>query len=340
MDFLFRKGKSGTDVVESLQTALGEDTKDSKDDISKRQDKLKGYMSEMKVTLYGDPEHEPKPSAIEALVSDLLGGDILLKMLENLSAFEFEGKKDIAAVFSYLLRRGDQYKIVEFIQSNPSILEMLVKGYDDSEFALSTGQVLRECIRHEDLCKNLLNSPSFYTFFEYCQKNNFEVASDAFSTFKSLLTKHKTLAADFLLENYDQVFKSYNELIEAENYVTKRQSLKLLGEILLDRKNFNIMIKYINDPENLKMLMILLRKPKKMIQFEAFHVFKVFVANPDKSKPVQDILIRNKTKLIEFLSDFQKDKDDDEQFVEEKNILLNSLESLPDPEEPAPPAAE
>jgi calcium binding protein 39 len=68
------------------------------------------------------------------------------------------------------------------------------------------------------------------------------------------------------------------------------------------------MIRYINDAENLKIMMILLRGKSKTIQFEAFHVFKVFVANPEKSKPVLDILMRNRNKLIEFLQGFQKDR--------------------------------
>jgi calcium binding protein 39 len=42
-----------------------------------------------------------------------------------------------------------------------------------------------------------------------------------------------------------QVFAKYNSLLMSENYVTRRQSLKLLGEILLDRSNFEIMMKYI-----------------------------------------------------------------------------------------------
>lgn len=42
-----------------------------------------------------------------------------------------------------------------------------------------------------------------------------------------------------------QVFSKYNSLLMSENYVTRRQSLKLLGEILLDRSNFDIMMKYI-----------------------------------------------------------------------------------------------
>jgi hypothetical protein len=57
--------------------------------------------------------------------------------------------------------------------------------------------------------------------------------------------------------------------------VTKRQSLKLLGEILLDRANYNIMTRYIASEANLKMMMNMLRDRSRNIQFEAFHVFKV-----------------------------------------------------------------
>ena len=57
--------------------------------------------------------------------------------------------------------------------------------------------------------------------------------------------------------------------------MTKRQSLKLLGEILLDRANFKVMTRYIENEANLKTMMNLLRDKSKNIQFEAFHVFKV-----------------------------------------------------------------
>ena len=72
-----------------------------------------------------------------------------------------------------------------------------------------------------------------------------------------------------------QFFSSFTTLILSNNYVTKRQSLKLLGEILLDRANFNVMTRYIANEANLKMMMNLLRDKSKNIQFEAFHVFKV-----------------------------------------------------------------
>lgn len=67
----------------------------------------------------------------------------------------------------------------------------------------------------------------------------------------------------------------YNTLILSQNYVTKRQSLKLLGEILLDRANYAIMTRFIADEANLKCMMNFLRDKSRNIQFEAFHVFKV-----------------------------------------------------------------
>jgi len=193
--------------------------------------------------------------------------------------------------------------------------------------SLHCGSMLRECIRQEPLARMILNSPSLYTFFQYIESSNFDVASDAFVTFKELLTKHKALSADFLERNYDRVFERYTELLRSQNYVTRRQSLKLLGELLLDRTNFNIMTRYISDVENLKLMMVLLRDKSKNIQFEAFHVFKVFVANPNKPKPVLDILVKNKEKLISFLSNFLEEKDDD-QFKEEKAFLLKQIEQM------------
>lgn len=112
--------------------------------------------------------------------------------------------------------------------------------------------------------------------------------------------------------------------------------------------------------------MNLLRDKSLNIQFEAFHVFKVktlqfeqtacaagkfplsallevklsalcclclqvFVANPNKTQPIIDILLKNQTKLIDFLSNFQKDRTDDEQFNDEKTYLIKQIRDLKKP---------
>ena len=57
--------------------------------------------------------------------------------------------------------------------------------------------------------------------------------------------------------------------------MTKRQSIKLLGEILLDRANYAVMTEYVDRGKHLKICMNLLRHDRKMVQYESFHVFKV-----------------------------------------------------------------
>lgn len=101
----------------------------------------------------------------------------------------------------------------------------------------------------------------------------------------------------------------------------------MLGELLLDRNNFNVMIRFISSKHNLKTIMNLLRDRSPNIQFEAFHVFKVFVANPKKPKDVELILFKNKPKLIAFLESFQNEKEDS-QFTDEKNLLIETLSRL------------
>jgi hypothetical protein len=96
----------------------------------------------------------------------------------------------------------------------------------------------------------------------------------------------------------------YQTLILSQNYVTKRQSLKLLGEILLDRANYAIMTRFIADEANLKTMMNFLRDKSRNIQFEAFHVFKVsFDSSRTMSDPLRcslPILTNRPRSLVSF----------------------------------------
>jgi hypothetical protein len=60
-------------------------------------------------------------------------------------------------------------------------------GYEHQEIALTCGSMLRECVKFEALAKILLHSEHFYDFFKYVEVSTFDIASDAFATFKVLL---------------------------------------------------------------------------------------------------------------------------------------------------------
>jgi hypothetical protein len=66
--------------------------------------------------------------------------------------------------------------------------------------------------------------------------SNFDLASDALTTLSEIFTGNTVIAAEFLERDYDTVFTKFNGMLQSTSYVTKRMSLKLLGEILLNRK--------------------------------------------------------------------------------------------------------
>ena len=261
--------------------------------------------------------------------------DLLYHLVAQIHRLEFESRKDVVQVFNNLLRRqiGSRSPTVEYLVAKPEILFATFAGYENEDIALNTGMILKEMLRYEPLCKILLHSEQcvswanihavrslltirrdaplarFYQFPHYIENTTFGVSCDAYTNLKDTLTRHKPMVAEYLDKNYDRFFSSFKTLISSSNYVTKRQSLKLLGEILLDRANFNVMTRYIADEANLKVMMNMLRDKSKNIQFEAFHVFKVFVANPKKPPQIETILKRNKEKLLAFLKSFHNDKE-------------------------------
>jgi calcium binding protein 39 len=328
--FLFgRSSKSPQELVRGLKELLTQLEKGEKK-YEKISEDVTKCISGIKNILYGTNDQEPQTELIAQLAQEIYNANLISIMIDNINRVDFEGKKDIASIFNNLLRRqiGNRSPTVDHIASKPAILFRLISGYENQDIALNCGIMLRECCRYEELTKLIINSERFYDFFKYVEFSTFDIASDAFLTFRDLLNKHKSLVANFLETNYDKFFENYQKLLISENYVTRRQSLKLLGELLLDRYNFTVMTRYISNPDNLKLMMNMLREKSRNIQFEAFHVFKVFVANPNKPKPITDILLRNKEKLIEFLSNFHSDRNEDEQFNDEKAYLIKQIKEL------------
>ncbi|CAF3773803.1 unnamed protein product, partial [Rotaria sordida] len=284
----------------------------------------------LKDGLFGprDGSSEPAISDVSQLCSGIYSQELITTMINNLSRVTFEDRKEIVAIFNNLLRRqvGAKYPAVDHIIQRPGILFKLIEGYENADIALNCGMMLRECIRVQELAEIILRSPDFYKFFDYVQKSTFDIASDAFATFKDLLTKHKSLCADFLERNYDQFFNKYRDLLNSENYVTRRQSLKILSTIILENTNLSILKKFSCDIDKFTLIYglfpseafalntksgiitnLMTLSAFDIYKREVFDLFKIFVANPTKPKAISDILLRNRERLIDFLTTFHTD---------------------------------
>lgn len=315
-------------------------------------------------------EVESSPEQVHQLIHAIIQEDLLFDLSCTIRLLPFEARKDAQILFSHVLRfkpansqPGDPSAVSYLVLQRPEILVELCRGYDHATSAMPCGQILRQALQYDTIAAVILYDESqpgaravqlkgvdvgkkqtgkgvFWNFFNWINKGSFEVSADAFTTFRDILIKHKSLVSQYLATNYDLFFaQHYNPiLLNSQSYVTKRQSIKLLGELLLDRSNYSVMTQYVASGENLKLTMNLLKDDRKMVQYEAFHVFKVFVANPNKSEEVKRILIKNRGRLLKFLPNFLDGRTDDDQFLDEKSFLVRQIELLP-PETSLMPSA-
>lgn len=368
MAFFFNRTRprSPSDVAKMIRDLLGK-LFEASSSSPKVEEDLAKQLAHTKLIVQGTQEVDSSPDQVNSLIQAIIQEDLLFELARSIRLLPFESRKDTQTIFSHILRfrplpasDGDPPVITYIAHHRPEVVVELCRGYGYSQSAMPCGTILREAlkfdvvaaiilcdesregepaIRLRDLLLNTQQSGNgiFWEFFEWIDRGSFEVSADAFTTFREILTRHKGLVAGYLATNFDLFFSRYNNaLVQSDSYVTKRQSIKLLGEILLDRAHYNVMTAYVDSGEHLKLCMKLLKDDRKMVQYEGFHVFKVFVANPNKSVAVQRILINNRERLLKFLPKFLEDRTDDDQFTDEKSFLVRQIELLPkEPMEPA-----
>jgi len=142
----------------------------------------------------------------------LLQSGLLLLLINNFKLVPFESRKNTALIFNCLMKDYGLFPAYIAEPNNVQVINQLVDGYTDSDIALSCGSMIRECIKYDQLALYILNSELFMRFFdEFVSLPNFDVASDAFSTLKYLLTSphNPEISSDFIEHNYDAVFSKY-----------------------------------------------------------------------------------------------------------------------------------
>lgn len=190
MPFPFGKSqKNPAEIVKSLKDHVAYmeklDAGDSKK-CEKVAEEVSKNLASLKEVLCGTGDKEPQTEAVAQLAQELYNTNLLISLIANLQKIDFEGKKDVVHLFSNIVRRqiGTRTPTVEYISTHPQILFMLLKGYEAPEVALNCGMMLRECLRHEPLARIVLFSEDFFCFFHYVELSTFDIASDAFASFK------------------------------------------------------------------------------------------------------------------------------------------------------------
>lgn len=327
MSFLFRaKAKTPHELVVLVKEAsLGLRPSSGKAPERAAKDAFK-YLALTK-NIYS--ECGPDAELIATLAQEAYSAGLLEILCDSLPYYDFESRKAAAVIFTCLLKRkiGNRSPTVDYICTHQGILTTLLKGYETKDIAMNCGLMLRECIKFEQLAQILIDTGEFYRLFEYIELPTFDIASDAFATFETLLTRHKMLTATLFIESYERVMPEFNKLLCSENYVTRRQSLKLMVELLSDKLNDSMTRMYLMSADNLKIVMNLMKDSSQSISCEALKVFRAFLGHPARPKTVNDILLKNQERLLSFMDNFYPDADE-EDLVEDKAFCKELIGDL------------
>jgi calcium binding protein 39 len=265
------------------------------------------------------------------VVKELVRADVLRRIPACLETVEFDARKDAMRVFDEVLRLSvafDIEEVVEYISGQPDIMLNLA-GAAKSEIFFHAAHMLRSCIRSPALVAHAFETGVVLRVIDLVLHQDFDVSAEAFSVLRGLLLAHKEVSAPYLMEHFGKFFEGFHTLLQVECYVVQRQALRLLGEMLLDGNFTDIMLDYVQDSFFLQIHMKLLRNDSKAIRKAAFHVFKIFVANPEKRLPVSRILIRNRDRLIDCLNrKFPLHEDADDYLVQDLCVVAENLRAL------------
>ncbi|KAF9688244.1 hypothetical protein SADUNF_Sadunf02G0177000 [Salix dunnii] len=301
---------------------LDQNTETRERKLEEKMSELSNVILEIRIVLFGNGKAEPSPDACAHLAQDFFKHDTFRLLILSLPKLDLGARQNATHVIANLQRQRVSGRLIasEYLEKNLDLMDILLPGYKDGEIAITHGAILRECIRHQIVARYVLETEHLKKFFTCIQIPNFDIASDAQATFK-VRWHRKREAADCSEQTVFQTldlavavfFQEYNsQLLESPSYITRRHAVKLLGDMLLDRSNSAVMVRY---------------DSKKTIQLESFHVFKLFVANQNKPPEIISVLVKNRSKLLGFLGDFSIVKGD-EQFEADKAQVIKEIATL------------
>lgn len=169
--------------------------------------------------------------------------DLLFCLIASMDKINFETRKEVVAIAIGLLKRqtGSRFSTVDFLTSHFYIVEHLYSGYKQEQIALNCGMILREAFKFNVLTEMLFTCAWVWNIFEYAKLPEFHVSSDAFATLREVLVRNKSLSNAFIQAKYDKFLLHLNELMHSEDYVLKRQTLKLIGELVSDKQCYELL---------------------------------------------------------------------------------------------------
>eukprot|EP00930_Biecheleria_cincta_P045038 TRINITY_DN3103_c0_g1_i1.p1 TRINITY_DN3103_c0_g1~~TRINITY_DN3103_c0_g1_i1.p1 ORF type:complete len:364 (-),score=82.73 TRINITY_DN3103_c0_g1_i1:142-1233(-) len=281
------------DICAGLWSSMEELTSAGPNDLASASDRVQDCLQAMLSLL------EQQGSTLAA---HLLCQDVPARLVSQLNVLDFESRKSVVRTVNAIVKLLPHDTLLEYMEERSDYIKMLLDGSGNREVFIHCSSVLRASMRSDELVGKLLGRGAADRFTELAGSSDFDISSEAFASLRDLLLLHPKAAEPYLQANFDSFFGAYHSLLQdGESYPTRRRALKLLSEILMCRPLMAVMIKYVSNSEFLQLHMIIMRDRSVAMCVDVFHIFKIFAANPQKPRRVQQILAKNKDKIVKLL---------------------------------------
>jgi len=274
----------------------------------------------------------PGREAARDMILDWLDGDVPARLVTCLGALDFEARKSGARLFDSMLRGAAELGIADrvagYLRGQTLIVKALVEGCGRPEISWHCGEMLRSCARDPALVEVLLEERLPFVLLDLAEHSCFEISSESLALLKDLAMSQPAVSAPWVTAHFEDFVAVLHRLLEAQEYTTQRQVLNLCGSMLLSPEYAEVMVRYVQRDEYMQIYMRLLRDRSKAIQIGAFHVFKIFVANPSKPRGVREILARNAGRLLRVLEALPRKMPDDDALACDAEAIAGMLRDM------------
>ena len=216
--------------------------------------------------------------------------DIVKLILINMDLFSSENRKYIIEIFGDLMKtNSDSNPLAVALEPDvETTIDKILTKFDITGMSIHYSNALKIMTNQKPLIKKFLKIDMFRNLSKFIVNEVFDISSEALSLFEEILFSEnkdvQRINHIFLNEHKVEMMELFMGLFEQDNYLAKREAMKVLHEILLTKGNDDFHDHFVSQKDHLKFTMISLNDDSTAINVEAFHLLVIFLQATDQSR--------------------------------------------------------
>jgi calcium binding protein 39 len=251
-------------------------------------------------------------------------------LIEMLPFFEQTTMNAVSTLFLSTIREFLSDSLPKYLMEHSELLDQFIEFLDQPITVSNICHILfRACLRVPAFTKHVYGLGIIGSFTQLLVGSDFDRVATAYGTYDALLTTFPKKSAKFLQKgnNWQICQIQFKQLLASPNYLVQLNFLPILFRFLTPPESRELFFRYLEDLENLQVVMALLRDRSHRIRSGAYSLFKFFVQNPRRAECITSALKSNSPQLCKCLDDLPLDGNDPA-LEDEKRSVIAILQEL------------